>query len=118
MFYEVKFGKMIKDKILNNNSSNSNTINNNNNINKSNININSNNIINESNNIINKNNNNSNNNIIINNSNINNINKKEIEVLEADEIMTYVKKNLKIKDKISGYGYLLIETAIKLLTLK
>ena len=44
--------------------------------------------------------------------------KDNIEILEADEIMTYVKKNLKIKDKISGYGYLLIETAIKLLTLK
>ena len=44
--------------------------------------------------------------------------KDNIEILETDEIMTYVKKNLKIKDKISGYGYLLIETAIKLLTLK
>ena len=44
--------------------------------------------------------------------------KDNIEILEVDEIMTYVKKNLKIKDKISGYGYLLIETAIKLLTLK
>ena len=44
--------------------------------------------------------------------------KDNIEILEADEIMTYVKKNLKIKEKISGYGYLLIETAIKLLTLK
>lgn len=42
--------------------------------------------------------------------------KKEIEILEGDEIVTYIKKKLKAtKDnKISGYGYLLTEIGIKL----
>lgn len=39
---------------------------------------------------------------------------KDIEILEADEITTYIKKN-KIE---SGYGLLLIGTEIKLLILK
>ncbi len=53
--------------------------------------------------------------------------KKNIEVLEGDEIVTYVKErikeieikkeknNLKIDENKYGYGYLLTETGIKLL---
>ena len=41
--------------------------------------------------------------------------KKNIEVLEGDEIVTYVKKNLKMGENKYGYGYLLTETGIKLL---
>ena len=44
--------------------------------------------------------------------------KKDIEILEGDEIVTYIKKNLKMEDKTSGYGYLLTETGIKLLIFK
>ncbi len=39
---------------------------------------------------------------------------KDIEILEMDELVTHVKKN---KAK-SGYGLLLIDNEIKLLTLK
>jgi len=52
----------------------------------------------------------------------NNINKNNIEILEVDEIVTYVKKNLKImkgqKETLPSYGLLLIGTEIKLLDLK
>lgn len=51
-----------------------------------------------------------------------NINKNTIEILEVDEIVTYVKKNLKImkekKETLPSYGLLLIGTEIKLLDLK
>ena len=65
--------------------------------------------------------------------NINNIDEKDIkkeniEILEIDEIVTYVKKNLKImeteketekeKEISSTYGLLLIGTKIALLDLK
>ena len=67
--------------------------------------------------------------------NINNIDEKDIkkeniEILEIDEIVTYVKKNLKImetetetekekeKETFSTYGLLLIGTKIALLDLK
>lgn len=47
---------------------------------------------------------------------------KDIEILEADEIVTYIKKNLKIKkdqaETFPSYGLLLIGTEIKLLILK
>lgn len=45
----------------------------------------------------------------------NNIKKEDIEILEGDEIVTYIKKNSKMEDKTSGYGFLLTETGIKLL---
>ena len=52
----------------------------------------------------------------------NNIKKENIKVLEIDEIVTYVKKNLKtLKEKkgtLPTYGLLLIGTEIKLLDLK
>ena len=41
--------------------------------------------------------------------------KKNIEVLEGDELRTYIKKNLKMGENKYGYGYLLTETGIKLL---
>ena len=41
--------------------------------------------------------------------------KKNIEVLEGYEIVTYIKKNLKMGENKYGYGYLLTETGIKLL---
>ena len=44
--------------------------------------------------------------------------KKNIEVLEGDEIVTYIKKNLKMGENKYGYGYLLTETGIKLLIFK
>ena len=44
--------------------------------------------------------------------------KKNIEVLEGDEIVTYIKKNLKMVENKYGYGYLLTETEIKLLIFK
>lgn len=44
--------------------------------------------------------------------------KENIEVLEGDEIVTYIKKNSKMEDKKSGYGFLLTETEIKLLIFK
>ena len=44
--------------------------------------------------------------------------KKNIEVLEGDEIVTYIKKNLKMEGNKYGYGYLLTETGIKLLIFK
>ena len=67
--------------------------------------------------------------------NINNIDEKDIkkeniEILEIDEIVTYIKKNLKImeteketetekeKETFSTYGLLLIGTKIALLDLK
>ena len=63
--------------------------------------------------------------------NINNIDEKDIkkeniEILEIDEIVTYIKKNLKImetetekeKETSSTYGLLLIGTKIALLDLK
>ena len=53
---------------------------------------------------------------------INIIKKDNIEILEIDEIVTYVKKNSKIlkqeKEIIPGYGLLLIGTKIILLDLK
>ena len=54
--------------------------------------------------------------------NINN-NKYNINILEIDELVTYVKKNLKTieqeeKETIPGYGLLLIGTKIILLNLK
>lgn len=36
-----------------------------------------------------------------------NIKKEDIEILEVDEIVTYIKKNSKTGDKTSGYGFLL-----------
>ena len=44
--------------------------------------------------------------------------KKNIEILEGDEIVTYIKKNLKMGDRKFGYGFLLTETGIKLLIFK
>ena len=44
--------------------------------------------------------------------------KKNIEVLEGDELRTYIKKNLKMGENKYGYGYLLTETEIKLLIFK
>ena len=38
-----------------------------------------------------------------------NIKKEDIEILEGDEIVTYIKKNLKMGDRKSGYGFLLTE---------
>ena len=34
--------------------------------------------------------------------------KKEIEILEGDEIVTFIKKNLEMEEKTYGYGYLQI----------
>ena len=52
----------------------------------------------------------------------NNIKKENIEILEIDEIVTYVKKNLKMlkekRETLPTYGLLLIGTEIKLLDLK
>jgi len=39
--------------------------------------------------------------------------KQNIEILEGDEIATYIKKNTKTEDKKSGYGFLLIENKDK-----
>lgn len=36
-----------------------------------------------------------------------NIKKEDIEILEVDEIVTYIKKNSKTEEKASGYGFLL-----------
>jgi len=47
-----------------------------------------------------------------------NIKKEDIEILEGDEIVTYIKRKSKMEDKISGYGFLLTETGIKLLIYK
>lgn len=44
--------------------------------------------------------------------------KKEIEILEGDEIITFIKKNLEMEEKTYGYGYLQIGTKTKLLILK
>ena len=44
--------------------------------------------------------------------------KKEIEILEGDEIVTFIKKNLKMEEKMYGYGYLQIGTKTKLLILR
>ena len=44
--------------------------------------------------------------------------KKNIEILEGDELRSYVKKNLKMGENKYGYGYLLTETGIKLLIFK
>lgn len=46
------------------------------------------------------------------------IKKEDIEILEGDEIVTYVKKNSKMEDRTSGYGFLLTEEGIKLLIFK
>lgn len=48
----------------------------------------------------------------------NDIKKGDIEVLEGDEIVTYIKKNSKMEGNRSGYGFLLTETGIKLLIFK
>lgn len=47
-----------------------------------------------------------------------NIKKEDIEILEGDEIVTYIKKKSKMEGKTSGYGFLLTETGIKLLIFK
>ena len=44
--------------------------------------------------------------------------KENIDILEGDEIVTYIKKNSKMENKKSGYGFLLTETEIKLLIFK
>ena len=44
--------------------------------------------------------------------------KMKIEVLEGDEIVSYVKKKSKMGERQFGYGYLLTETEIKLLIFK
>ena len=43
---------------------------------------------------------------------------KEIEILEIDELCTYIKKDLKTGGNSHLYGLLLIENQVKLLTLK
>jgi len=47
-----------------------------------------------------------------------NIKKEDIEILEGDEIVTYIKKKSKMAEEKSGYGFLLTETGIKLLIYK
>ena len=43
---------------------------------------------------------------------------REIEILEVDELCTYVKKNQKMVENSSLYGLLLIGSQVKLLTLR
>lgn len=44
--------------------------------------------------------------------------KKDIEILEVDELCTYVKKNLKMAENKRGYGLLWIGTKTKFVILK
>ena len=44
--------------------------------------------------------------------------KEDIEILEIDELVTYIKKNQKMGENISLYGLLSTETKTKLLILK
>ena len=43
---------------------------------------------------------------------------EDIELLEIDELCTYIKKDLKTEDSTPSYGLLLIDGQVKLLTLK